>query len=202
LRAPYLYPDRGVKKRRAEAEAEGWIYDGHASFGPLYTAPHNNAGRGDGNAAQNHHIIPTVSLTEVVAVKSAKEIAAGVAARLQAEKAEELAAAQEGAQKLTDLRVALEPLRHDYGALFDDGPAGEERSLWVRQDDRLVAKWTRRGRILVFQPESTRLPPRETIDVEQAIAITVEFLMRRRGERHPTQGGGRLAALRGALSGW
>jgi hypothetical protein len=130
--------------------------------GPLYTAPHSNAGRGDGNAAQNHHITPKVSQTEDVAVKSAKEIAAGVAARLQAEKTEELAAAQEGARKLTDLRVALEPLRHDYGALFDDGPAGEERSLWVQQDDRLVAKWTRRGRTLVFQPESTRLPDHDS----------------------------------------
>jgi hypothetical protein len=33
----------------------------------------------------------------------------------------ELRAAQEGAQKLTGLRAALESLRDHYGALFDDG---------------------------------------------------------------------------------
>lgn len=133
-------------------------------------------------------------------MRNANEIAAEVAARLHAEKAEELSSAQEGAQKLTDLRVALESLTDDYGALFDDGPAGEERSLWVQQDGQLVGKWTRRGRTLVFQPESTRQPPREASEVDQAIAITVEFLMRRRSER-PT--GGRLAAARrGGLSGW
>jgi hypothetical protein len=134
-------------------------------------------------------------------VKNANDIAAEVAARLRAEEAEELSAAQEGAQKLTDLRVALESLRDDYGALFDDSPRGEERSLWIQQDGKLVARWTRRGRTLVFQPESTRQPPREATDIEQAIAITVEFLMRRLNERRKPNAG-RLAASRRGLSGW
>jgi hypothetical protein len=136
------------------------------------------------------------------AVKNPNEIAAEVAARLQAENVEELGAAQEGAQKLTDLRVALESLRDDYGALFDDGPASEERSLWVQQDGQLIAKWTRRGRTLVFQPESTRQPPREAFGVEQAIAITVEFLLRRRSERRPHTTSGRLVTSRRGFSGW
>lgn len=135
-------------------------------------------------------------------MRNANEIAAEVAARLQAENAEELGAAQDGAQKLTDLRVALESLRDDYGALFDDGPASEERSLWVQQDGRLVAKWTRRGRSLVFQPESTRQPPREAAEVEQAIAITVEFLLRQRSERRQRATSGRLVASRRGLAGW
>lgn len=133
-------------------------------------------------------------------MRNANEIAAEVAARLQAERAEELSAAQEGAQKLTDLRVALESLRGDFGALFDDGPANEERSLWVQQNGQLVARWTRRGRTLVFQPESGRQPPRETSEIEQAIAITVEFLMRRGREGRQFEGG-RLVGSRRGFSG-
>jgi hypothetical protein len=135
------------------------------------------------------------------AMKNANEIAAEVAARLQTEKAEELSAAQEGAQKLTDLRVALETLRDDYGAVFDDGPNSDERSLWVQQDGQLVARWTRRGRTLVFQPENGRQPPRETSEIEHAIAVTVEFLMRRRRERRQPEAG-RLVASRRGVSGW
>src|SRR5215831_18027650 len=131
----------------------------------------------------------------------ANEIAAEVAARLQAEKVEELSAAQEGAQKLTDLRGAVESLRDDYGATFDDGPRSEEQSLWVQQEGQLLARWTRRGRTLVFQPESGRHPPREAADVEQAIAITVEFLIRRRSERRQPASD-RLVASRRGLSGW
>ena len=124
-----------------------------------------------------------------------------MAARLQAEKVEELSAAQEGAQKLTDLRRAVESLRDDYGATFDDGPRSEEQSLWVQQEGQLLARWTRRGRTLVFQPESGRHPPREAADVEQAIAITVEFLIRRRSERRQPASD-RLVASRRGLSGW
>jgi len=134
-------------------------------------------------------------------VRNANEIAAEVAARLQAEKVEELSAAQEGAQKLTDLRGAVECLRDDYGATFDDGPRSEEQSLWVQQEGKLLARWTRRGRTLVFQPESGRHPPREAADVEQAIAITVEFLIRRRSERRQPASDRWVASRRG-LSGW
>ena len=134
-------------------------------------------------------------------MRNANEIAAEVAARLQAEKVEELSAAQEGAQKLTDLRRAVESLRDDYGATFDDGPRSEEQSLWVQQEGQLLARWTRRGRTLVFQPESGRHPPREAADVEQAIAITVEFLIRRRSERRQPASD-RLVASRRGLSGW
>lgn len=133
-------------------------------------------------------------------MKNPNEIAAEVAARIQAEKDEELGAAIEGAQKLTDLRVALESLNEDYGALFDDSPTGEERGLWIQQGGRLVAKWTRMGRTLVFQPE--RQAPREASDVEQAVAVTVEFLLRRRNAENQATGGGRLAASRRGLAGW
>jgi hypothetical protein len=107
-------------------------------------------------------------------MQTIEQIATDGEARERADKDEPSTAAHEGAQMLDELWLGLQRLQRGYDMLADKGPDDEEKSVWIRKGGAL-AKWTRRGRTLVFSTAAGGVA--ESASVPDAIGITVYFLI-------------------------